>query len=383
MLKNMLIILVFCLNSLLAAEEIEFNFNSSYDGTEQKAAGFIPESVGKTAKMPLLVIAHYMGGDRFMAKQLGYYKAAEKHKYLLVCPELHGIKASGEFSLAALPAQHDILDSIRYMIKHYNVDESRIYLAGRSMGGMLAMIMAAKYPDRFAAVVAGQGISDLEGWIKSALPQLRAASEKELSPPSKKNRFEYRRRSAIYYARNFKYVPFFMWHGTNDNWVNPDQSSSLFQAIRKFNQFQPQVDWLLNAPHCAVNYPPEWIINRVKYYQNTCEVEENIKTRFFDSLDFITDEDQAFFWIKTDLKNKNKFCHITARLRGGLLSVVTTNSRAVTVNFDRIPEIVREKLKKGLVDSDSIIEFNITCKGKVIYSRTGRDFNFKIPVLEK
>ena len=43
----------------------------------------------------------------------------------------------------AIEAQRDVIDAIEYMQLHYRVDRARIYLVGRSMGGMLAEVMAA------------------------------------------------------------------------------------------------------------------------------------------------------------------------------------------------------------------------------------------------
>jgi hypothetical protein len=99
------------------AEEKEFTFNSSYDKSIQPSACYIPGDLEKDKKYPLLVVAHYMTGDRFTARRLNYNQECENRKWLLVCPELHGKRQPGKISMAALEAQHDIIDAIEYMKK--------------------------------------------------------------------------------------------------------------------------------------------------------------------------------------------------------------------------------------------------------------------------
>lgn len=345
------------------AKESEIEYKNSFDGSMQKAAVYVPENYDKTKKAPLLVIAHYMGGNRFTAKKQGYYPQCDKLGWLLVCPELHGKRTPGQTSLAYIGAQHDIIDCMEYMKKNYNVDSSRIYLAGRSMGGMLSEVMAAKYPDVWAAVMAGQGISDLELWLKTAPPKLVEVSEKEVLPFSKDNIFDIKRRSAASYAPNFKYVPLMLWHGTNDTWVPPEQSEKLTALIRKFNKYQPDVNWLLDACHCATNYTPEWICEKLKYYQNTCEAGFKTPTRFFDSLQLVTDESKSFFWLDIKLTDENRFADIDAHFKDGLLTVETHNISELGINLDNVSR--QTKLMSIKAKSDKPIKVIIKKKGKI------------------
>ncbi len=61
--------------------------------------------------------------------------------------------ATGKRVLSARAAQQDIIDILSYMRTHYNVDPTRIYLAGYSMGGMTSLVTGARLADTFAAVV--------------------------------------------------------------------------------------------------------------------------------------------------------------------------------------------------------------------------------------
>jgi predicted peptidase len=54
-------------------------------------------------------------------------------------------------------AEQDVLYVIDLVTKEYNVDQSRIYLHGQNPSASGALHLAAKYPDRFAAMVVSSG----------------------------------------------------------------------------------------------------------------------------------------------------------------------------------------------------------------------------------
>ncbi len=344
------------------AGELELEFTSSFDQSKQKAAAYVPDRqppAGK--KMPLLVVAHYMGGDRFTARAQGYYQECEKRQWLLVSPELHGNKTPGQFSCAALPAQHDILDSIEYMKNNYPVDEGRIFIAGRSMGGMMTALMMAKHPDLFAAGVAGQGVSNLETMVSTPDIMKNIVAECGLAA---ENLFEYRRRSAINYASNLQYAPLIMWHGTNDTWVPPTQSEQLFNAVAKYNRFQEPVHYLTGACHCDDNYPPAWICDRLQYYHNKAEAGLNVDTRFYPDLELVTDEAQRIFWLRLEPADKNKFARIRATIKDdGLLAVKAENLAGVAVDLDSIPKSYPIKKVELETDEDTVFRFEWSRSG--------------------
>ena len=61
-------------------------------------------------------------------------------------------------------AVQDVLDAVSYMSERYSVDENRIYLVGVSGGGHLALLLAGRFPQRWAAVSAWCGIADIARW---------------------------------------------------------------------------------------------------------------------------------------------------------------------------------------------------------------------------
>lgn len=327
----------FLTGSFLHAGEIEFEYVNTFDNTKQKAVAYIPETYSAGTPHPLLLVAHYMGGNRFTAGRQGYYSACEKINWLLVCPELHGRNTGGETSLAAIEAQHDMIGALRYMQENYHVDTSRIYLAGRSMGGMLTQVMAAKYPDLFASVVAGQGISDLKRWLNTTIPRLREQALEETGTYGPKTRFDFERRSSITFARNFRYVPLLLWHGTNDTWVPAEQTVLLHEAIKQHHPFQPDVFWLVGAAHAPKNFSVEWVCDRFTYYQNVPELGMEIPHRFFPELDLITDEAKWFFWLYIEPAQISTFGEVQAALQDSILTVTANNITKIKIDLERIP----------------------------------------------
>ncbi len=331
--KFRLICLLFPLLSIfLSAAELDFEFTSSFDQSRQQAAGYAPDQIREDEKLPLLAIAHPMWGDRSFARRLGYYGEGEKRRWLIVCPQLHGRNTPGQFSCSALEAQHDMIDAINWMKAHYPVDESRIYVAGRSMGGGLTQMMLAKYPDLFAAGVAGQGISDYTE-IRSLHTGVTAKVLEELgSRPA--NEFEYRRRSATSYAPNFRYVPLILWHGTNDHVVPPEQSLLLEQAIRRYHPLQEGVHWKMAASHHEMNFTPAWICDQLAPYENIGAAFMQTPRRFFPSLHLITDEAKSFFYLHLTPARPDAFGEVESDLQDGVLTVRATNLSQVRIDCD-------------------------------------------------
>jgi len=321
-----------------AAEKMEFTYRNSFDGSEQLAVAYVPEICKERKDNPLLVIAHPAGGTRHSCDY--YYEECEARGWLLVVPDLHGRKTPGQRCWAALEAQHDLVDAAAYMQSHYSVDSTRIYISGRSMGGAIAAVTAAKYPDLFAAAVAGQGIFDMKNFRLEYDPDWNL----ELGGPySDATRFAYERYSAISFAPNFRYVPLILWHGTLDRTAPPEQSEQLLAAIRRHNRFQPEVNWLLAAPHTPINYPPAWIMDQLQYYRNVAEGDKHPRLPL--DLHLVTDEDKQFYWLRI-APEEERFAEVRVSASGEELTILGTNAAQVDVTLDRfLPRMTPGRFK--------------------------------------
>lgn len=142
-----------------AAEMIKLSVRSSVDDSSQPsrllpAAGPHPR--------PLLVALPTWMGD-WTQNLDGFFQEARTRGWHCLQPNARGANCTPQACASPL-AMRDVIDAMAWVADHYPVDETRVYLAGGSGGGHLAMMLAATYPERFTAVSAWCGITDLEAW---------------------------------------------------------------------------------------------------------------------------------------------------------------------------------------------------------------------------
>lgn len=148
-----------------AAPEPTFYVESTIDGVKQPCL-FMKAKADEPR--PLLVGLHPWshGFNTFPEMSAWQQEAAERDWHYLQ-PHFRGPNKNPD-ACASPKARQDILDAVDYAVRHYRVDVHRIYLAGASGGGHMAMVMAAHAPERWAAVSAWCGISDLAAWHKES-----------------------------------------------------------------------------------------------------------------------------------------------------------------------------------------------------------------------
>jgi len=206
----------------------------------------IPMSYTGSVSVPLLIGAHGMGGDGqgirdFLATE------ANNRNWLLAAPDMHGknYPDTGRYALAYVGAQHDIIDTIEYMMSEYEVDPSRIYITGGSMGGQITAMMAAKYPDVFAAAAPWKPLTDLTDWYYELGDMgewgARSIVSNETGGTPSGVSFEYQRRSPIEMPQNSQLIPIKMWHDQLDVLVPIHHSYDLRDAINNWNPLTPVV----------------------------------------------------------------------------------------------------------------------------------------------
>ena len=131
---------------------------------------YVPKSYAPTKPSALVIALHGLGGN-----EDGFFdnydklppQLAEQHGFLMAAPlgfRRDGFYGSQMMSGGDVAAQRrgeysekDVLEVLRRMKAAYNVDESRIYLMGHSMGAIGTWALAAKYPQTWAALVAFAG----------------------------------------------------------------------------------------------------------------------------------------------------------------------------------------------------------------------------------
>ncbi|MEI8340867.1 MAG: alpha/beta fold hydrolase [Verrucomicrobiota bacterium] len=141
---------------------------SSLDGVLQKCVVLLPEGYSRNTAAPLLVQLHSWGGN-YQEKVNDVTVPAGKRGWIALCVDYRGGNTN-QTACASEFAIQDIVDAVHYMRDHYNIDKKRIYLCGASGGGHMALVMAAKHPELWTAVVSFVPITDLKKWYQEMDP---------------------------------------------------------------------------------------------------------------------------------------------------------------------------------------------------------------------
>ena len=143
-------------------------FGGTYTGAagSRDFTGYVPSGYRAGTPMPLIVVLHGCTESADVIRQLTRFdQLAEAKGFIVAFPEqpqsanyqkcwnffqdAHLHRGSGEPALIA--------GITGWVQQHYAVDPHRIYVAGLSAGGAMASVMAATYPDLYAAIGVGSG----------------------------------------------------------------------------------------------------------------------------------------------------------------------------------------------------------------------------------
>jgi poly(hydroxyalkanoate) depolymerase family esterase len=190
-----------------------------------------PGSVDKERTWPLVMLLHGCTHDaEDMAEISGMNEVAEGNRFLVVYPEQrrlanllkcwrwfhpkHQTRDAGEPSiLAAVVGQ--VRDQVR---STHSVDPDRVYVAGVSAGGAMASILAATYPDIFAAaaVVAGA-----EFKAATSASEALAALKRGGPDPVRQGQLAFEAMRPGLARKNRRRMPVIVFHGAADSRVSP------------------------------------------------------------------------------------------------------------------------------------------------------------------
>ncbi|MEM2088961.1 MAG: prolyl oligopeptidase family serine peptidase [Thermoproteota archaeon] len=164
---------------------------------------YLPEDYSEKpdVKWPTILFLNGMGerGDNLeLVKKHGIPKIVEEKKgfpFIAISPQCP------PFTIwtAMIDELHDLLIDA---LHRYNIDETRIYLTGLSMGGFGAWHLAAAYPDLFAAVVPICGGMILDEGFQKRIKAL-------------------------------KDTPIWIFHGAKDKLVPVENSKKLYRVLKK------------------------------------------------------------------------------------------------------------------------------------------------------
>ncbi|KAF3996384.1 PHB depolymerase family esterase [Glaciimonas immobilis] len=191
---------------------------------------YIP-STYKGQAMPLMVMLHgcTQNADDF-AKGTGMNAVAEESQCFVVYPnQTQAANSSKCWNwFKSVDQQRDqgepsiIAGITQTVIDDYKLDAGKVYVAGLSAGGAMAIIMGTAYPDMYAAVGVHSGLPYAAA---HDLPSALAAMKGSAAPA-------FNQRSA---NAQLKSIPIIVFHGDRDATVSPRNSETLMaQSVPEY-----------------------------------------------------------------------------------------------------------------------------------------------------
>src|SRR6056297_256209 len=180
-----------------SGQQVEREFEASDSGIVEYLL-YLPEDYPLQDLFRLVLFLHGRGesyGPLSLVTKWGPPRFAARGDdlpYILVAPQ-----CPGEDSWSSDTQQQRVKELLDQMVEEFKVDSSRLYLTGLSMGGYGSWTMAARHPDRFAAVVPICGGVDAQA------------------------------------ATKLTSLPIWVWHGTDDGAVPFECSVEMVDAIKQ------------------------------------------------------------------------------------------------------------------------------------------------------
>jgi len=260
------------------------------NGQNVKAELLLPNNLQDNS--PLLMLFHGWRGTPNETFFTDYTPAAIENGWIIVSPQQRGqnLLGAGGQPLASRRSQHDAIKLLDYMQTHYHTDPARVYVGGFSMGGMMAGVLAAKYPDRFAAVVTHMAITDLRDWYYEAGEYRQAQIITETGGTPQEVPFEYDRRSPKELASNLSNTPIAVIHGISDTVVAPRHAQDFYDAIQAAIPTHAELHWY-SGGHEPAQTPPfggVWAADFMKAYRLNSNPTH---------LRLVTDESKSYYWL--------------------------------------------------------------------------------------
>jgi pimeloyl-ACP methyl ester carboxylesterase len=239
---------------------------------------------------PLVISIHGWSGRDF-DEMLWLAQACNDRGWLLACPDVQNATKHTPIR----DVQQEILDLMDYMIGHYGADSARVYLLGNSAGAGIATTVAAKYPDRFAALVEREGPTQYDAWYNECtgsqafrrpiLSEELTSGNPYVAPET--NPFAYQRVSSLYLGRNLRNLPLVIVHGQNDAVVRYHHATDLWNVLKDYgNATLYSFVGGHGDPH------PEWNADQIMaFFGNHTRVLAPL------AVSVNTDEPKSYYWL--------------------------------------------------------------------------------------
>ncbi len=208
---------------------------STADGAEQPAFWLPPTGDGD---QPLVVILHSWSSNYTQHAGIPYAMWAQENGWAVIAPDFRG-RNDNPTAVGSELAVQDAADAIDHAVAQAGVDADRVYVVGYSGGGMMALLLAGRHPDKVSAVAAWGPPHDLVDFYafsralgRPYTTQISSAcgGDPTVAGPAQE---ECLRRSPITYldtARENE-VPVLIAQGIRDPFVHPSSAADVFNPL--------------------------------------------------------------------------------------------------------------------------------------------------------
>jgi len=126
---------------------VEQLYQSKREGKIRRYLLYLPSDFNRDKKYPLFMYLHNgRGNEEESARKMGNILSEYDLPVIGLFPRGYPDLGITHFGLA------EIMDCLTDISKKYPVDKNKIYLSGEGSGGIEALLLAERFPDRFAAV---------------------------------------------------------------------------------------------------------------------------------------------------------------------------------------------------------------------------------------
>jgi dipeptidyl aminopeptidase/acylaminoacyl peptidase len=153
---------------------------STRDKTFQPSYIIVPPNYNSSGAPVPIVVALHTWSFTLEQRHTQFETETTSRGWIYLFPNFRGIDDHAEACGSEL-AQQDVLDAVQWARAHYKIDEKRIYLWGWSGGGHMALQMATRQPDLWAAVSAWAGITDMVAYYRESLQEQPPITTRQLS----------------------------------------------------------------------------------------------------------------------------------------------------------------------------------------------------------
>ncbi len=123
--------------------------------------------------------------------------------------------------------RQDAMEVLNIVKQRYNIDESRVYLTGHSMGGHGAWHLGSLFPDQFAA------IGPSAGWISFWSYRFRGIDSLDVTPLRRMIRRSTTPSETFAHVDNYKQFGVYVLHGSDDDNVRVDQARMMVERLEQ------------------------------------------------------------------------------------------------------------------------------------------------------